>query len=417
MSAPGFEVTDVERMSTILEVISFLDEICWECEQFDWINYFQDDLSSEERLLTHLLCYITNRQMPFERIWDIGGYVLSHLVHTYTTNPKKKVWEGILEPYIRRKRGVLRLECPLESPNDLLADYGITEGVVPFASRYMSADLILIYRTLAILDKVAKRSLGRFLAEALGEERDLERGIMRLAVALDKLTYSGGRLAKKANLMEMKRKTEREVAGFELDVHGKVPQKGRKRLWCTLQDWLKATAYNSLFMDSLKKAGYRRYKAWERESPDLKRALAVLELPGDVWNNKPIFKDGLFTPYISGTSNSWDMPRIIREIYNFLNAQGIEMTFYPEQLDISFYFVRHMCEENMCVVCPFGKGIKKTCHQTPRHICPVIYYSCGFKYRCRPSSCALIDDAAAGLCKSGEKLIKKMSDNNKNIGS
>lgn len=402
MSVLAFEVTDIGSMSTILELFSFLNEIRWECEQDDWTNYFREDISSEEKLLTHLLCYITNRQTPFKRIWDIGGYVLSHLVHTYTTKPKNQVWEGVLEPYIRRDRRVLRMECPLEGPNDILANYGITERTVPFASRYMSADLVLIYRTLAILDKVAKRSLGRFLSIVLEDERDLEQGIGRLAVALDQLTYSGGHAVEKANLIRMKNRAEREVADFELNVHGKVPNTGRKRLWCTLRDWLKAPAYNSLFIDSLKRAGYRRFKGWDRESPGLKPAFAVLELPGDVWNNAPIFRDGLFTPYISGARSSWDMPRVIREIYNFIIAQGIETAFYPEQLDISFVFVPSMCQENMCVVCPFGKGIEATCHQTPRHICPVIYYSCGYEYRCRPSSCALREDAAVGLCKSAQ---------------
>ncbi len=394
-----FEVTDVRRMSAILDVFSFLDDVRWNnVSNYNSVNYCRDDLTEAEKLLTHWLCYIMDRQMPFERIWDIGGYVISHLVHTYTTNPGKSAVD-VFTAYIRREGDTFHLEAPLDQPNDKLKRYGIVGDRVPFASRYMPEDLVLIYHTLGVLDKVAGRNMGHFLCLTLGKERNLEQGIRRMAFALNQLTYAVGGSVSGNKFAQRMEEIEREVADFELEVNMNGSLFGRKRLWCSLRDYLKSPEFNPIFVASLEKSGYPDADRWRRNSDELKAALRVLELPGDLWNNAGIFRRGLFSPYVSNERKTWDMPRTIREIYEFISR--IEATpFYPEQLDVSFDFVPRMCRLAMCAVCPFGSGIEEVCHQNPDLLCPIVLYSCGYMYRCDPSSCEIKKNSVKGFCKS-----------------
>jgi len=76
---------------SIWEVFAWLDHCRWEAkESYNLINYAYDDLSPAEKILTHWLSYITDRQMRFRRIWEVGGYVFSTLVRTYTKEKDKK---------------------------------------------------------------------------------------------------------------------------------------------------------------------------------------------------------------------------------------------------------------------------------------------------------------------------------------
>jgi len=397
---PPFEIRDVQKMSAILTVFSKLDDIRWnEASNYNLINYYRDDLTADEKLLTHWLCYIMDRQMPFERIWDIGGYAISHLVRTYTGNPDKEVWEDVLAPYARRIDNTFRLESPLERPNTRLERYGITGGTVPFASRYMPEDLVLIYRTLGIIDKVASRSMARFMCMALDKEMNLEQEIKQLALALNQLTYTAGGAVSGAEFDQRLNETKREISDFELDIDTDRSLFGRKRLWCSLRDYLKSPEFNPVFVASLEKAGCSNANRWTKDSVELKAALKVLELPGDVWNNAEIFREGLFRPYIANERKTWDMPRTVREIYNCIK-QTETKCFYPEQLDVTFDFVPRMCERSMCPVCLFGCGIKEVCHEKENLLCPVVLYSCGYTHRCNPSECGFKDDSAKGFCKS-----------------
>jgi hypothetical protein len=395
-----FEIREVQKMSAILTVFSKLDDIRWnEASNYNLINYCSNDLTADEKLLIHWLCYITDRQMPFKRIWDIGGYVISHLVRTYTANPNNEVWGEVISPYVRRNGNTVRLESPLEGLNARLGRYGITGDTVPFASRYMPEDLALIYRTLGILDKVAQRSMARFMCLALDEEMNLEQEIKQLALALNQLTYTAGGAVSGAQFDQQIEKVGREISDFELDTDADGALFGRKRLWCSIRDYLKSPEFNRVFVTSLDEASCSNPNRWARDSVELKAALNVLELPGDVWNNAEIFREGLFRPYIANERKTWDMPRTVREIYNCIK-QTETKCFYPEQLDVTFDFIPRMCESSMCAVCLFGAGIKEVCHQKKDLLCPVVLYSCGYTHRCNPSECSFKEDSTKGFCKS-----------------
>ena len=137
---------------------------------------------------------------------------------------------------------------------------------------------------------------------------------------------------------------------------------------------------------------------WQRGNTVLKSALDVIELPGDVWNNNRIFREGLFAPHLDRIPKTWDMPRTVRGIYEQLKEQGT--TFYPEQLDVTFDFVPRMCNRRMCYICMFGAGVDRLCHQQPDLYCPVTLAACGYVHPCNPDDCVLKANAVDGACES-----------------
>jgi hypothetical protein len=396
---PALEVTEPKKLRSILAVFSALDEIRWSEEaNYNLINYCCDDLSPSEKFLTHWLCYVTDRQMPFERIWAIGGYVISHLVRSYSRTPGRSV-KDLLSSYVKREGKNMRMESPLESSNPRLKRYGIAGNTVSFASRYMPEDLVLIFRTLVILDRIADRSLPRFVHTVAKGAADMGKAIRRVATALNRLTYVAGGAVSALEYDVQVNKEAKKIPDFELMPDRKAEGElfGRKRLWCSLRDYLKSPEFNPIFVEALRDAGASDPHRWERSNPALKAALYALELPGDVWNNAEIFRNGLFRPYMANERKTWDMPRTVRKIYELL---GPKSGFYPEQLDVTFDFVPRMCERSMCSVCLFGGGIRETCHQKKGLICPVALHSCGYRHRCNPQTCRFRTDRVRGLCLS-----------------
>lgn len=177
----------------------------------------------------------------------------------------------------------------------------------------------------------------------------------------------------------------------------------KKRLWCSIRDYLKSPEFNDCLVNALMKIDESEAKRWNRKNIP-REALAIIELPGDVWNNDPIFRDGLFTPYISIPKN-WDMPQAVREIYTKMLDQNSD--FYPEQLDVTFNFVPNMCAKLQCHRCIFGGGIKNEnmCHQMPGVSCPVTLAVCDYFYPCVPDNCAFKSDSVRDFCQ--KSLAKK----------
>jgi hypothetical protein len=408
-----FRVTDTDSLGRILDVFSQLDAFRWsQPANHTTINYCAEDLTAEERLLTHWLCYITDRQTPFERISDVGGYVLSYLVRAYTRR-NQNVRE-LLNEHLRRDtndgKHQIRFECPIEKPNSRLVRYGFEKDFVPFASRFMPEDVLLIFRTLTLLDRTSQRSLSRFMSVsglAVADQRDALGSVAR---ALYGLTYiSGG--ARSAEEVDERldadgERVEGEAQEFAVDSAAclkrwgeKFRPHGKKRLWCSIRDYLKSPELNDVFVQSLKDISFADAGRWHRDSPALRAALDVLELPGDVWNNNEVFRNGLFSPYLSGQGKTWDTPYTVRLVYEQMKKQGA-VVFYPEQLDVTFDFVPRMCQRNMCDVCCFGAGISTLCHARQGLLCPIALAACGYRHECRPNDCRLKEDGARGLCHS-----------------
>ncbi|MGA2032985.1 MAG: hypothetical protein ABSG68_12050 [Thermoguttaceae bacterium] len=393
----AFAVKDAKSLCVILDTFAQLDDIRWSrSENYNLINYCSADLSPDERLLTHWLCYITDRQMPFQRIWDVGGYVVSHLVRSYSRQETQSVQE-LLNSYIRRDGEQISLECPMDAANGRLDQYGITGPLVPFASRYMPDDLVRICRTLEVLASTSGRSFARFIAASFRHEDDHYHAIRRTATALNHLTYVGGCYSEKDFEKGLKAVAE-EVTVFEMPTRSQSDLFKRKRLWCSLRDYLKSPEFNNEFVAALGKAGLKNPQRWIRTNLELRNGLQALELPGDVWNNASVFREGLFSPFLANERRAWDMPRTVREVHNIL-AKDDSLRFYPEQLDVSFDFVPKMCVAKMCDVCIFSAGIKMTCHRQETILCPVVLVACGYRHICSPETCRLKENIAANLCR------------------
>jgi hypothetical protein len=261
----------------------------------------------------------------------------------------------------------------------------------------MADDLVRMYRTLETLARNEwDRSFAGFLADCLGDGDDRYAAIRRTATALSRLTYDG-RSYDQATLQEGFADAAQRAANFAMPAQAGDALYGRKRLWCSLRDYLKSAEFNRELVAALQAAGLATAETWARNNGALRHALHALELPGDVWNNAFEFRAGLFLPYLTNVPGNWDMPRIIRAIYNRLR-ENQELQFHPEQLDVSFDFVPRMCQRNQCDVCPFGGGVEQLCHQHEDLLCPVTLACCGYRYRCSPANCPLRENRTRGFC-------------------
>lgn len=398
------EVIEIEKMRDILETFSWLDEIRWKApSNYSLINYCQGDLTEDEKLLTHWLCYITDRRMPFERIWDVGGYVISHLVRSFTREDYPSM-SDLLGEYVKRGknddgRDVLWLECDIESNNHVLARYGMTGLSVTFASRHMPEDLVLIFRTLQILNESYGKSLARYFIDTIQKEKNVRDAIALTAAALDELTYVVSGTVSAKNFDEMLNNALCAAASFSLPEKPRQNLFTRKRLWCSLRDYLKSPEFNNIFVNALHIEGFSEAGRWKSTEPSVQAALDVLELPGDTWNEAEVLRKGLISPNICNERKTWKMPRTIRIIHEFMKNKG-SISFYPEKFDVTFDFVPRMCKKRMCDICSFGDGVESICHQNPKRLCAVVLVACGYRHVCSPHICIPKEGRTKGACAS-----------------
>ena len=93
-----------KMIKNIFKITDFFDKARWEIQDnYTLINYFSNDLTYDEKILTHWICYISDRQTPFRRIWDVGGFVYSNLVHEI----KVKKDFGLLNPQNKAKSFII----------------------------------------------------------------------------------------------------------------------------------------------------------------------------------------------------------------------------------------------------------------------------------------------------------------------
>ncbi|MCX6639624.1 MAG: hypothetical protein NTW14_03965 [bacterium] len=106
--ANNHDISQISRteknIRNIWEVFAWLDKCRWSADtnssSINYINYKYPDMRPEQKILTHWLSYITDRQMGFRLIWDKGSYVLSEIVHQYTSQTGKSSQE-VLRNHIK----------------------------------------------------------------------------------------------------------------------------------------------------------------------------------------------------------------------------------------------------------------------------------------------------------------------------
>ena len=414
------------RLIEIFKIMSFYDEYRWEFFKEDnLINFFKDKLDDDTKILTHWLCYIADRQMPFQRIWDIGGFVFSELIFEM----KKQKDLNLLNPEYddsfikidtkKRKDNKVRYTFISKSKmgkNEILDqnDYDdfIENERVKFKSRFLPSDYFSILFTFVILEDY-DFSFSKFIKKVYFENKDKEDIIRRMLFSLYLLTYYDIKQRKSVDIENFTKnlteayKRKKKVNNILNDPNEFDTEYKRfinsifkqKRAWCSLRDYIKNPSIKQFFKKALTDEDF---KDEDFEKLSSLESCSQLELPGDVWNNNSEFRQCILkgTEYANNTNkkSKWSLNKILREFYDN-NKQYI--TGYPEQFDISFNFVPKMCEsykQDNCKWCPVYKidnevnAFNKVCLKDKNMYCPIILAGCNYKVLCKgENDCKLIN--------------------------
>jgi len=389
------------KLTDIFKIISFYDDYRWEfSHNYNLINFFRNDLDADIKILTHWLCYITDRQMPFQRIWDIGGFVLSELIYEIKKQKLLKLFDPKYEySFVKKEDGdnkYVFIGRAISDNNSILEQYeGVQEnGRVKFKSRFFPSDYMAILYTFIFLEDY-DFSLSKFLKEVYCRHKDKRDFIKRILFSLYLLSYYEVGQPQSSDLndfaLNLKNANERKNRiknilnnsnEFENQYNTFLKDKvfKQKRAWCSLRDFLKSPEFKQYFKEALEKEYLKDGDFNNLFSID---ALTQLELPGDVWNNNSKFRNCILknTDYEKSKKS---LNKILREYYN--NNQDI--IGYPEQFDITFDFVPRMCELDNCDLCPVNKiynkqnNFNKICVKNTTMYCPVVLVGCNYKNKC-----------------------------------
>jgi hypothetical protein len=410
-------------ITRIFAVTDFIDKARWgNKENYNLINFYDNNLSNDVKILTHWLCYISDRQMAFERVWDIGGYVFSELAEQITKqrdlellnplHPQKSFFIK-RDDYVDRKKydfdggdngKYLFVSHQTLIENEILIEYEFEKGTKPyFISRYYPSDYISILSTFCILKDYAF-SLSRYIKSLLDKIDRKDDSVQKLLFGLYLLSYFEIGQPKSSDLINFERNLARaekrknvikkilsDSNGFddEFNYFKKDTIFKQKRAWCSLRDFLKSPEFNEYFFNALKEIGCNNYSILRS-----KEILKYLELPGDVWNNNPTFRKCILrgTPY----EKSWlSFGKLLRKIFN--ENRKVINEGYPEQFDITFDFVPRMCDTGSnCSICPYellrggATEFSRVCVSDKTKYCPTMYISCNYKMMCLGESCLLL---------------------------
>jgi hypothetical protein len=367
---------------SLVTIISWLDKARWEQDDSNWLtnNAIFQNLRPEQKILTHWLCYITDLQMPARIVWDKGGIVFSNLVKDYdiTRFDYGNVGKSVTD-FIKAHQ-----ESSSNDEKKVPHFLSLYEGKpVSYAPRFPFQNEQII-RTLQLLLDYDK-SLMNFIAKYKEQYNNDKEGLVRIAHALDLLTYRTKiNLEKTRGILQSRNLMDENYASWKLN-----RTEGHKRLWAALRDYLKSNTLRSYI---------KEYLIWPYNNFELSQ----LELPGDLWNER-------FAEYLiyrvaerSGINvrkrkNNISSPSLARKIHE--NVKENESEFYPEQLDVSWDFTPRMCDKHLCKICPFGKGNPlMLCTENQNKFCPVLLTTCGYISNCKPSGCPVRDKIGYGLC-------------------
>lgn len=411
--------SEAKQFEDLFLVSSFLDNARWnDTSNYNLINFFSNSLKSDAKILTHWLCYITDRQMPFERVWDVGGYIFSQLVVSMKNernfdllNPekiessyfiKREFYKNKEKYKIKREdyKKYLFVSHELANNNKILSNYSFNNTDYPFfIPRYYPSDYKAILATFIILQEY-DFNFTKFIKSILEKFINDDELILKLLFFLFLLSYDeiGNQKysminfnnfindAKKRlhNIKEIFQKENLFLNYYNYFKKYKIYK--QKRAWCALRDYFKSTEFNKYFFASLENEGFNQIEMLKDKS-----LLTQFELPGDIWNNNPkfrrcILKDTRFE------DETIIFGKLLRKIYSTFNIQS----GCPEQFDVTFDFIQRMCTVNNCTVCPFGiiKGksteFDKLCLMETSKFCPIAYVSCNYKIICQGRKCSLL---------------------------
>lgn len=414
-------------MEEIFDITNFFDDARWKNkDNYNLINFFRDGLSNDSKILTHWICYITDRQMNFRRIWDVGGFVFSELVAKIKENKTLDYLNPNNENafFIKRKKYKDRdkYKDRFRPKNDdkhvfvsnthvnnnlILLKYGFKEETKPFfISRFYPSDYLSILYTFKILEDY-EYCLTKYIMAVADKFCKDDDFIAKLLFSLYLLTYwdIGQPNSKQLSDFENNLKNAEDRSN---KVNKRLSDKNtfndafkkfkdnstvykQKRAWCSLRDFIKSPEFKECFFNSLKEYNSDYEKLFRTNN-----VLRQLELPGDVWNNNPIFRKCILGNSHYKDSNDL-FPKLLRKIFEKENI----ISGYPEQFDITFDFVPRMCGNNNCSICLYGKALYKnhhlkgknfnrTCIKDENYYCPVVLNSCNYKMNCLGDKCIIL---------------------------
>lgn len=394
--------SEEEKISQIFRKIAWLDKNRWKQHNgktdYGLINFSHNDLSNADKILIHWLCYISDRQMGFQQIWDKGGYVYSDIVYEYKS---KKDTVSLLNP--DNSDGFLKRtpmdgykfssKSVVQKNNILIRNYEYSEGDnVDFTPRYYPSDIKSIMQTLIILEEYDKNIIS-YIAAII--DRDEHMLIKKIGFAMYLLAYFNIGQPKGVNyskiIMEIKENKKKvleilndnKLFEEEFQYFLKYLQFNQKRMWCSLRDYVKSDDFFPYMISGFKEIGrddlIERWKNMNRSE---------LELPGDVWNNNPKFQKCLFGN-IAGLKMNENSSKFIRDVFEKYKHCIVEG--YPEMFDVTFDFVPKMCSSGMCDLCIFNEKnqIEQLCTKDTSKYCPVLLNSCGYISKCDTKECIL----------------------------
>jgi hypothetical protein len=410
------------KLNEVFKIISFFDDCRWHSsENYNLINYFdktkrndKTNLDADSILLTHWLCYITDRQMPFERIWDIGGFVFSELVAKLKETKNIELLNpDANDSFIKKEKDGKHYFAGTKLPNSRIIENYPQQAnctTVEFRSRFLPSDYLAILYTLHTLQAFGF-SLSKYIAVVYNIfKNDKEHLVQRILFSLYLLTYQNiGQPDDKyidkwdKNLKAAEKRTQKilkyinqfKTGEDEFKEFQKNTRYHSKRAWCSLRDFLKAPEFKPHFKEAMQQQGINVDELFEIQM------LRQLELPGDVWNNNSKFGKCILsnTDYGSEKYKNKKLNEILREYFD--NRKIIQG--YPEQFDVSFSFVPRMCDEDNCSICPVNHFIvkkekssfEKICIDDTTKYCPVALACCDYKVECvGKKECVLWQDTA-----------------------
>ena len=207
-------------------IMHFLDEIRWKKENAGGVifNYSSKlPLDCNEKILTHWLLYITERQMPFEQIWDKGGIVFSQIASEYirTQNMhvidissnvangrdtffgkdgKKDIYNN--ETYSFTSK--IHYDDLDDKAKERVKKYYSSKEkkanpIIEFKSRFFTTDYLSMFYTLHTLSSF-EHSIVKYMAavvakilssENIDAQNKMDYCVLGMAYALYRLTYNG----------------------------------------------------------------------------------------------------------------------------------------------------------------------------------------------------------------------------------
>lgn len=383
----------------LMRVIQWLDEKRW-CSETNYNlirNSIFDNLADDKKILVHWISYITDRQMPFEKIWTDGGIVFAGMIDEYSNGCEY----DDLKKFINIDNNKIKFQYNENT----------------FASRFVSTDLKSILLTLKILSEDFNKNLLEYINKTFNDYKRLveenknigANNVNLIAFILYLMSYKFIENNKPNEGEKQIAKYFDEVDSYydnfnrtikNLDYFSKeyiefvkYRFENKKRVWCCVRDYLKSKEFNKYFMGALLKIdnNLKLVDVINDESECYN-----LELPGDVWNMNALFIKKLVEPNLGLYTKNYS--KELRKI--------LESPYYPELFDLTFDFVPRMCansanaiNKSMCEVCIFGKsGMKMYCHGDSTKACPIIMISCGYNVACNKENCPVYEGTSAGLC-------------------